>query len=142
MTTCLLASRARTLWISPPWLSEPCSRSGGCGAGRQRRTPPVQQVGGRGSGSEVASHTAIAAWSRLADVDETGASDDHAPVENQPLEFECPRCRDATTQMFYGPCELCRSVLRATVTGEAHEVEVGTYEPKMNVTPNAVALKD
>jgi hypothetical protein len=32
--------------------------------------------------------------------------------------------------------------LRAQVAGEARAVEAGGYEPKMNVTPNAVALKD
>jgi hypothetical protein len=28
------------------------------------------------------------------------------------------------------------------VAGEARDVEQGAYVPKMNVTPNAVALKD
>jgi hypothetical protein len=32
-------------------------------------------------------------------------------------------------------------VLGATITGRAREVEVAAYEPKVNVTPNAVALK-
>lgn len=65
-----------------------------------------------------------------------------SPVDNAPLEFDCPRCGDGVAAHFYGPCERCRDILRATVAGEAHEVEVGDYEPKMNVTPNAVALKD
>ena len=34
------------------------------------------------------------------------------------------------------------SELRATFVREAEVVEVAEYEPKMNVTPNAVALKD
>jgi hypothetical protein len=32
--------------------------------------------------------------------------------------------------------------LRATYQAVAREVEVAEYEPKMNVTPNAVATKD
>jgi hypothetical protein len=43
---------------------------------------------------------------------------------------------------FYGPCPSCRDELRATVAGEAQDIAAGAYEPKMNVTPNAVALKD
>jgi hypothetical protein len=30
----------------------------------------------------------------------------------------------------------------ATLGGDARQVEVAAYEPKMNVTPNAVATKD
>jgi len=45
-------------------------------------------------------------------------------------------------ERFYGPCTSCRTELRATIGGEAHAVEVEAYEPKMNVTPNAVATKD
>ena len=43
---------------------------------------------------------------------------------------------------FYGPCDGCRAQLRAALGSEAREVEAVEYEPKMNVTPNAVALKD
>lgn len=57
------------------------------------------------------------------------------------LSFDCPRCSGAVTERFYGPCTGCRAELRS-VGGEAREVEVAAYEPKMNVTPNAVALKD
>ena len=56
--------------------------------------------------------------------------------------FDCPRCGSPCEGDFYGPCEQCRGVLRATITAEAKEVESGGYEPKMNVTPNAVATKD
>jgi hypothetical protein len=59
-----------------------------------------------------------------------------------PLEFDCPRCGQAATAEFYGPCGSCRSELRATVGNEARAVEAEAYEPKMNVTPNAVATKD
>jgi hypothetical protein len=54
----------------------------------------------------------------------------------------CPRCGQAVTLRFYGPCEPCRDQLRATVGLDAREVETEAFEPKMNVTPNAVALKD
>jgi hypothetical protein len=46
------------------------------------------------------------------------------------------------TQAFYGPCADCRSELRGRYAAEARAVDVAAYEPKMNVTPNAVALKD
>lgn len=58
------------------------------------------------------------------------------------LSFECPRCHEQATAGTYGPCPDCRSQLRATVGAVARQVEVGGYEPKMNVVPNAVALKD
>ena len=54
----------------------------------------------------------------------------------------CPRCGVTAELEFYGPCDSCRGELRATVAGEAHAVDAEAYEPKMNVTPNAVALKD
>jgi hypothetical protein len=58
------------------------------------------------------------------------------------LEFACPRCGATFHDRFYGPCSSCRNQLRATVGGQAREVATAEYEPKMNVTPNAVALKD
>ncbi|MFZ9383377.1 MAG: hypothetical protein ACO27U_01760 [Ilumatobacteraceae bacterium] len=54
----------------------------------------------------------------------------------------CPRCREKHDGRFYGPCETCRIDLRARMGIEARDVEVAEYVPKMNVTPNAVALKD
>jgi len=45
-------------------------------------------------------------------------------------------------ERFYGPCTECRAELRAKFLGEGRDVEVAEYVPKMNVTPNAVALKD
>lgn len=57
----------------------------------------------------------------------------------------CPRCGsllDAAADRFYGPCTDCRAQLRAKFLGDGRAVEVAEYEPKMNVTPNAVALKD
>ena len=58
------------------------------------------------------------------------------------LEYTCPRCRLEASEPFYGPCTSCRTTLRATQGGEAKAVEAAAYEPKMNVTPNAVATKD
>ena len=54
----------------------------------------------------------------------------------------CPRCGKAGQERFYGPCTACRVELRGKYLGEGRVVEVADYEPKMNVTPNAVALKD
>jgi hypothetical protein len=56
--------------------------------------------------------------------------------------FDCPRCSQTVTERLYGPCDTCRRELRATMTGEARYTETDAYVPKMNVTPNAVALKD
>jgi hypothetical protein len=58
------------------------------------------------------------------------------------LELTCPRCGNSVVERFHGPCGSCRRELRATLGGEQREVEVADYEPKMNVTPNAVATKD
>jgi len=58
------------------------------------------------------------------------------------VSFTCPRCHNEVTARFYGPCGSCRSELRATLGGEARDVVAAEYVPKMNVTPNAVALKD
>ena len=58
------------------------------------------------------------------------------------LDVVCPRCGSTTTGRFYGPCAACRDELRATLGNEARQAESVDYEPKMNVTPNAVALRD
>ncbi|MEM7141429.1 MAG: hypothetical protein AAF548_10400 [Actinomycetota bacterium] len=59
------------------------------------------------------------------------------------MEITCPRCRAQVEVEYYAPCDTCRDQLRATMGadggGAATAIE---YEPKMNVTPNAVALKD
>lgn len=56
----------------------------------------------------------------------------------------CPRCGATAELRFYGPCPECVIALRAAQgtapTGAASEAT--RYEPKMNVTVNAVALKD
>ncbi len=58
------------------------------------------------------------------------------------LAVDCPRCGRSVEQPFYGPCERCLAELRSAYQAEATEVAEVAYEPKMNVTPNAVALKD
>lgn len=58
------------------------------------------------------------------------------------LSFPCPRCGRDVSQTYWGPCGACRSELRATLGSDARDIEVTAYEPKMNVTPNAVATKD
>lgn len=58
------------------------------------------------------------------------------------MEFACPRCAASVVEDFYGPCTGCRGQLRAAYANAGRTVEVAEYEPKMNVTPNAVALKD
>ncbi|QYG90962.1 hypothetical protein HC251_11555 [Iamia sp. SCSIO 61187] len=66
------------------------------------------------------------------------------PPEAPPgdLAFPCPRCGTAVEEPAYGPCGACRAALRADLAGEARSVAQHDYVPKMNVTPNAVALKE
>lgn len=56
--------------------------------------------------------------------------------------FSCPRCQQAATARFYGPCDQCRNQLRTLLAGEARDVEREAFVPAMHVTPNAVALKE
>lgn len=72
---------------------------------------------------------------------QSGSVSIHDP-DHTPVAFDCPRCARPTTATFWGPCDACRSELRATQGGDARDIEVAAYEPKMNVTPNAVATKD
>lgn len=60
-------------------------------------------------------------------------------TDTQPLEFTCPRCEEAVAEAYYGPCSSCRDALAAALGGQGRRVEVAAYEPKVNVTPNAVA---
>ena len=76
-------------------------------------------------------------------VRERGRAARDAPLmELEPLSIECPRCGATADERYYGPCTSCREAMRATLGGAAREVVAAGYEPKMNVTPNAVALKD
>jgi len=56
----------------------------------------------------------------------------------------CPRCSQSLGDAeFYGVCTSCATALRATYDGAGRsDIESVEYEPKMNVTPNAVALKE
>lgn len=56
----------------------------------------------------------------------------------------CPRCEaPLTTEEFYGICQTCAAELRSAYDGTARtDVDAAAYEPKMNVTPNAVASKE
>jgi hypothetical protein len=78
--------------------------------------------------------------------DETGGPSTTAQASRATITvvtFDCPRCGTAVDAELYGPCGDCRADLRARFAGEARDdVEVDAYEPKMNVTPNAVATKD
>ncbi|MFM7224108.1 MAG: hypothetical protein ACKOBG_00910 [Actinomycetota bacterium] len=66
-------------------------------------------------------------------------ADDHDfPPEPQ----ACLRCGREAPMRFAGPCPECCARLRDELQGEARSVEGAEYVPKMNVTPNAVALKD
>jgi hypothetical protein len=65
-----------------------------------------------------------------------------SPPPSDLLDITCPRCHEAVRARYYGPCDACRATMRAEIGSEAHDVEAAEYEPKMNVTPNAVALKD
>ena len=58
------------------------------------------------------------------------------------VEFECPRCHRPARARFYGPCPECSAQLQDAYRTEQRDVEAPEYEPKMNVTPNAVATKD
>ena len=72
------------------------------------------------------------------------------PIESEPVDvvdltpqtMECMRCHRDASMRFYGLCDACRGELRAKFDRGGRVVEVADYEPKMNVTPNAVALKD
>jgi hypothetical protein len=54
----------------------------------------------------------------------------------------CPRCSAPLEDELYGPCPRCRDELRATLRREARSTESAAFEPRMHVTPNAVATKD
>jgi hypothetical protein len=58
------------------------------------------------------------------------------------VDTTCLRCGAAVKQRFRGPCDACVTALDAKYQGEARSVEAEEYVPKLNVTPNAVALKE
>lgn len=59
-----------------------------------------------------------------------------------PVAMRCLRCGAEAPMRFAAACPQCASELREKFRGVARDVEAAAYEPKMNVTPNAVALKD
>ena len=67
----------------------------------------------------------------------------HVDPDAFPLEpATCLRCGRDTELRFAGPCTECVAELRAKFQRAARAVDGAEYVPKMNVTPNAVALKD
>lgn len=62
--------------------------------------------------------------------------------DSEHAHFTCPRCHADVAARFYGPCPECRTALRAMYASDGRVIELAEYVPKMNVTPNAVALKD
>lgn len=63
---------------------------------------------------------------------------DEFPPETQP----CVRCGEPAAMRFAGPCPRCTAELRAAFASVERVVDAAEYVPKVNVTPNAVALKD
>jgi hypothetical protein len=61
--------------------------------------------------------------------------------EAEMSDLECMRCRRTAPMRFYGLCRACRTELQEKFSLEPRTIEVAEYEPKTNVTPNAVALK-
>lgn len=57
-------------------------------------------------------------------------------------DIRCPRCHQPAAARFYGPCDACRTELRATMGGEGRHVEVAAFEPRANVVPNHVATRE
>ena len=64
------------------------------------------------------------------------------PVQFDLSSYPCPRCEKTMAADSYGPCQDCVAELKASQQSEATGEAAAAYEPKMNVTPNAVALKD
>lgn len=64
------------------------------------------------------------------------------PVPFDYSSFPCPRCKTDMSAPEYRPCDSCLAELKANQRGESGGAEAAAFEPKMNVTPNAVAMKD
>lgn len=65
-----------------------------------------------------------------------------ARLDLAPIDFDCLRCGRTAPMRFRGLCPECRTALHEASRRDGREIAVAEYEPKMNVTPNAVALKD
>ena len=58
------------------------------------------------------------------------------------MHVTCPRCGRTAEVRFYGPCDECRGAMRERYQAAGRVIQLAEYEPKMNVTSNAVATKD
>ena len=73
-------------------------------------------------------------------------------MDLEPTTITCPRCGRHALARFYGPCDECRAALCQTVRLEVGPAADGAatgaggpdtrFEPKMNVVPNQVAMKE
>jgi NMD protein affecting ribosome stability and mRNA decay len=63
-------------------------------------------------------------------------------MELAAIDTTCMRCGKPAQLRFAGPCPACVTELDAKFPGVAREVSAEEYVPKVNVTANAVALKD
>lgn len=54
----------------------------------------------------------------------------------------CPRCGGSIDSDLYGPCPSCITELRANQRNDPRATESAAFEPRMHVTPNAVASKE
>jgi hypothetical protein len=68
-----------------------------------------------------------------------GLFDDVGEYPAEPM--PCLRCGASVAMRFAGPCPACAEQLRESARREARVVDA-EYVPKVNVTPNAVALRD
>ena len=63
-------------------------------------------------------------------------------MDFEPLDTTCMRCGKEARLRFAGPCPECVDELARMFPGVARQVDTEEYVPKVNVTANAVALKD
>ncbi len=64
------------------------------------------------------------------------------PTTFEARDTTCLRCGQPATLRFAAPCPTCMDELHARFPGVARDVHAEEYVPKVNVTANAVALKD
>ena len=61
---------------------------------------------------------------------------------NNEVQFVCPRCEKSVAKRFYGPSGFCREELHLTLATNVSPIESEPFPPKVNVSPNSVALKE
>lgn len=54
---------------------------------------------------------------------------------DQWVDFDCPRCHEHVTEVYFGPCGDCRQVLRASLTRPGRQIEVSEYELTRGAPP-------